>query len=38
MLLEERSIATRSEDINDLLGKEGATEKSEGGGGMDPAL
>ena len=39
MLLEERSIATRSEEINQYhLGEEVATGKSEGGGGTDPAL
>ena len=38
VLLGERSITTRSEDINRLLGQEGATGKSGGGGERDPAL
>ena len=38
MLLGERSITTRSEEINHWLGEEEATGKSEGGGEMDPGL
>ena len=37
VLLGERYITTRSEDINQWR-EEAATEKSEGGGGTDPEL
>ena len=36
VLLEERSITTRSEGINQQRGEEGATEKSGGGGESEP--
>ena len=38
VLLGERSITTRSEDINQWSGEEGAAEETGGGGGKDPGV